>query len=432
VQTQHKGKTKGKGKGKGMWSSRQTSASGLTKSMGAMSVTKRVHRPNCACVSARNRLSASLQIGVRKATVNANANALTHVNLNLNRRPQPQRARVCAYASVGSEDSAVMPQGIEESLRLDWERAKEDMNAGKKIFLPVIRLNKAGIVCKFSESSEAFLPVAQLSTYTRQFYRDEWERQFNQTERLGAGENPSSLIGQMMEVCVLNVRDESAAYEDRHIIIVSEKKVIENEERAAFDETNVGDIVECYIKSITHFGMFVKMGALDALIHKSQVWLPEMGDQGEDISIDEQKLSATFSLGERLRAVVIKKNDEKLQVSLSMRELVPNRGKLTLSQVAEEMNNTSKMSSTCDIPEFLQLCSILDQMDEVNEIIPGPCIKSGAVAPEFQVLLSSKQIEGGYEVFARKGFHVQEAQIQTNLLRDDLKRMLQDVSTKVA
>ena len=72
------------------------------------------------------------------------------------------------------------------------------------------------------------------------------------------------------------------------------------------------------------------------------------------------------------------------------------------------------------------------EMDEIEEIIPGPCIKSGAVAPEFQVLLSSKDhVDGGYEVFARKGFQVQEARVKTALGRVQLKTLLQNVSSKV-
>ena len=100
---------------------------------------------------------------------------------------------------------------------------------------------------------------------------------------------------------------------------------------------------------MTHFGIFVKLGAIDALIHKSQVWLPEMEEQGEDITIDEAKLSANFSLGDRLQAVVIKADREKGQISLSMKALVPDRSKLSLSEIAQEMKKiTTKNEGTHD------------------------------------------------------------------------------------
>ena len=78
------------------------------------------------------------------------------------------------------------------------------------------------------------------------------------------------------------------------------------------------------------------------------------------------------------------------------------------------------------------MCSTLDGMEEIEEIVPGPCVKSGAVAPDFQVLLSSKTVEGGYEIFARKGFQVQEGQVKTKLGRAQLKALLQNVSSQEA
>ena len=103
---------------------------------------------------------------------------------------------------------------------------------------------------------------------------------------------------------------------------MSEKKAEELGASEIFDVTERGDVVECYVKTVTHFGIFVKLGAIDALIHKSQVWLPEMEEQGEDIMIDESKLSSNFKLGDRLQAVVIKADREKGQISLSMKALV--------------------------------------------------------------------------------------------------------------
>merc|ERR1719443_2097519 len=136
--------------------------------------------------------------------------------------------------------------------------------------------------------------------------------------------------------------------------------------------------------------------------------------RGEDIMIDESKLSSNFKLGDRLQAVVIKADREKGQISLSMKALVPDRSKLSLSEIAQEMKKITTKNEDWVIPEMVKMCTTLDEMDEIEEIIPGPCIKSGAVAPEFQVLLSSKDhVDGGYEVFARKGFQVQEARVKT-------------------
>ena len=313
----------------------------------------------------------------------------------------------------------------------DLERARELLKSEGKVSVTVVRLNKAGLVCKFSDLLEAFCPVAQLSSYTRQFYREEW---------VGIGESRpvgkkkvKSLVGENIDVCVIGVRDqEEESFAQKHKVVLSEKKAEEIGATEVFNVTEKGDAVECYVKTITHFGIFVKLGAIDAPIHKSEVWLPEMEEQGEDIMLDEAKLSRYFALGDRLQAVVIKMDREKGHVSLSMKALVPDRSKLTLSEIAQEMKNITTKNEAWAIPEMVQMCSTLDGMEEIEEIVPGPCVKSGAVAPDFQVLLSSKTVEGGYEIFARKGFQVQEGQVKTKLGRAQLKALLQNVSSQEA
>jgi len=308
-----------------------------------------------------------------------------------------------------------------KAVEADLVKARELLASEKKVYVTVLRLNKAGLVCKFSELLECFIPVAQLSSYTRQFYREEWQD-------FGKGKS-KSLIGESIGCCVIGVRDQEEL--QKHMVVMSEIKAEEREAAEVFDITQRGDVVECYVKTITHFGVFVKLGAIDALIHKSQIWLPEMEEEGEDIMIDETKLSSVFSLGDRLQAVVIKIDREKGQISLSMKALVPNRSNLTLSEIAQEMKSITTKTEGWAIPEMVKMCSNLEAMEDIDEIIAGPCVKSGAVAPDFQVLLSSKEIEGGYEVFARKGFQVQEAQVRTALGRTELKALLQSVSAQV-
>jgi len=351
-------------------------------------------------------------------------------------------------APLGGDDAAAPARGnvAEELLyevnpdviKADLERARELLQTESKVSVTVLRLNKAGLVCKFSELLEAFVPVAQLSSYTRQFYREEWvgfagdgeERQ----QRPRRKNKAKSLVGENIDVCVIGVRDEEAGegpkFAQKHMVVMSEKKAEEIGVNEVFDVTERGDVVECYVKTITHFGIFVKLGAIDALIHKSQVWIPEMEERGEDIMLDEAKLSSYFQLGDRLQAVVIKIDREKSQISLSMKALVPDRSKLSLSEIAQEMKNITTKNEAWAIPEMVQIGSTLDGMAEIEEVVPGPCVKSGAVAPDFQVLLSSKEFEDGYEIFARKGFQVQEARVKTQLGRPQLKALLQSVSSQ--
>ena len=170
-----------------------------------------------------------------------------------------------------------------EAVAKDLDLARECMHQEKKVSVSILRLNKAGVVCKFSDVLEAFVPVAQLSSYTRQFYREEWVGFGNeatvardQTRRRGS----KSLVGENIDACVIGVRDQQdEGFGQKHMVVMSEKKAEELGASEIFDVTERGDVVECYVKTVTHFGIFVKLGAIDALIHKSQVWLPEMEEE---------------------------------------------------------------------------------------------------------------------------------------------------------
>jgi len=371
--------------------------------------------------------------GVSSARLGCSVQCLSSGELEKPQRPETfpeapsQRAAPESIPEMVSPDAVPTPvptntlyEADPKAVEADLEKARELLASEKKVYVTVLRLNKAGLVCKFSELLECFLPVAQLSSYTRQFYREEWQ---------DFGKSKQSLIGESIGANVIGVRDQEEL--QKHMVVMSEIKAEEREAVEVFDMTQRGDVVECYVKTITHFGVFVKLGAIDALIHKSQIWLPEMEEEGEDIMLDETKLSSVFSLGDRLQAVVIKIDREKKQISLSMKALVPDRSNLTMSEIAQEMKSITTKTEGWQIPEMVKMCSNLEQTEGIDEIIAGPCVKSGAVAPDFQVLLSSKEIEGGYEVFARKGFQVQEAIVKTALGRSEIKALLQSVSSQV-
>ncbi len=336
-----------------------------------------------------------------------------------------------------SFSEAELAEEVEQEVRADLDSAQKAMDNDEVLYLYVLRCNDAGLVVRFSNLLEGFVPVKQLSGYTKNLYRQNIEAYKSKSKV----EKP--LTGQTLPLCVIDVKPrapEGNQVSFRHAVILSQTRAQDLEVDKFFERTNVGDLVECYVKNITHFGIFVRLGPVDALIHKSRVWMPDMDEDllkggrlkggAAGKAEFEAKLNASFALGDRVKAVVTKLDPQKKEVDLSMVDMVENRKKLSLSELAQAMEDAVVESSVCQIPEFMQLCSALDKMVEITEIVPGPCLKSGAVAPEFQVLLSSKEVEGGFEVFARKGFDVQEAKIKTELDKKKLRVLLQRVSSE--
>jgi ribosomal protein S1 len=101
-------------------------------------------------------------------------------------------------------------------------------------------------------------------------------------------------------------------YDDAHKrVIVSVKSMMENPWIAIERNTPEGSIVQCTIKSITDFGLFVDFGQyVDGLIRKGDIsWI----DKPED-------LHKTFKAGDILEARVLKIDEPRQHVSLGIKQ----------------------------------------------------------------------------------------------------------------
>ena len=89
-------------------------------------------------------------------------------------------------------------------------------------------------------------------------------------------------------------------------LIVSEKEVWEDEQKAVLDSYKIGDVVEGEISALTSFGAFLKFGqGLEGLIHISEiVW--QRIDHPKDI----------LKVGDRVKAQIIDLNKSKIYLSV--------------------------------------------------------------------------------------------------------------------
>ena len=108
-------------------------------------------------------------------------------------------------------------------------------------------------------------------------------------------------------------------------IVVSHKAYIEKKRKEAeelknsrlknfIDKINVGDEIEGKVRSITDFGIFVKIGPIDGLIHRSEVtW-----------TTDTPNLNDLFEKGQKIKCKIIKIDPENHKVSLSLKKTQDN------------------------------------------------------------------------------------------------------------
>ncbi len=172
-----------------------------------------------------------------------------------------------------------------------WGRMADYAKEGNIVNAKVLKANKGGLMMQV-DALTAFMPVSQLSPehYPRVPGGDK-NRIF---------EVLKEYVGQTFRVKVINIQKEDQK------LIVSEKAVWEDEQKAVLDSYKIGDIVTGEVGALTSFGAFIKFGdGLEGLVHISEiVW--QRIDHPKDV----------LAVGDKVRAQIIDLNKSKIYLSI--------------------------------------------------------------------------------------------------------------------
>ncbi len=172
-----------------------------------------------------------------------------------------------------------------------WDNVKKWMKEGLTIKAKITGANKGGLMMQV-EALNGFMPVSQLSPehYPRVAGGDK-SRIFEKLQ---------DLIGADMEVKVID------ADEKDEKLIVSERAVWEDSQKAVLDLYKVGDTVDGEVSELTSFGAFLKFGeGLEGLVHISEIAWQRI-DHPRDL----------LKVGDTVKAKIIQLDRSKIYLSL--------------------------------------------------------------------------------------------------------------------
>ncbi len=172
-----------------------------------------------------------------------------------------------------------------------WDRMEDYIKSGKTIAGKVIQANKGGLMVQV-DALTGFMPVSQLNP--------EHYPRVPGGDKNRILEHLRSFIGHDLKVKVITARQQEEK------LIVSEKAVWEDEQKAVLESYKIGDTVEGEISALTSFGAFVKFGdGLEGLVHISEiVW--QRIDHPKDV----------LKLGDNVKAQIIDLNKSKIYLSI--------------------------------------------------------------------------------------------------------------------
>ena len=175
--------------------------------------------------------------------------------------------------------------------RKAWDNMKKWLKEGLTMKAKILSANKGGLLLQL-EALNAFMPVSQLSPE-------------NYPRVAGGDKNRildklKEMVGKEIEVKLIDVD------ENEEKIIVSERAVWEDSQKAVLESYKVGDVVDGEVSALTSFGAFLKFGqGLEGLIHISEIAWQRI-DHPKDV----------LKVGDSVKAQIIQLDHSKIYLSM--------------------------------------------------------------------------------------------------------------------
>jgi small subunit ribosomal protein S1 len=251
-------------------------------------------------------------------------------------------------------------------LERKWRGMQELFDAGTIIEAPVIDHNKGGLIVDCG--IRGFVPISQIVDFPR--------RPQNDQPRDAAQEIAEKLqpyVGRKLRLKILEVNRKA------NRLILSEKVALYEERREKRDELfsslQVGQRVKGTVRSIAPFGVFIDLGGIDGLVHKSELSWNKVNNP-----------EAGYKVGEEVEAEVIDINHERGRISLSIRRLMPDPWESTVAdfKVGDIIDGT--VTKLVNFGAFVRVRDGLEGLIHISELSHQRVAHPGDVVHEGQQL----------------------------------------------
>jgi small subunit ribosomal protein S1 len=253
-----------------------------------------------------------------------------------------------------------------------WDAMEESLSRDEMIDVRGLRKVKGGLIVDCC-GIEGFIPVSHLAEE-------------------GRGVNPSRLVDDTFSAKVIE-RDRR-----KRRIVLSRRAILENEmveqKKAFFENTEVGQVVEGTVTSITSFGAFVSLGTVEGLVHNTELaW-------GRNV-----KPRDIVNKGDRVQVKIIAIEPENSRVSLSIKQTQQDPWDDIAGRFSDGQVLTGKVTNLTEFGAFVELEPGIEGLVHIGDISwqrirhPRELLKKGQKI-DVQVLgvdASSKRISLGYK-----------------------------------
>ncbi|MBI4382964.1 MAG: 30S ribosomal protein S1 [Nitrospinae bacterium] len=167
--------------------------------------------------------------------------------------------------------------------------------------------------------------------------------------------NLEKLIGEKFQMRIIKMNKK------RGNIVLSRRVLLEEQRQQARVDTlqkmEEGNLVEGVVKNITEYGVFIDLGGIDGLLHITDMSWGRVNHPSE-----------MFSIGDRVKVMVLKYDKEKERVSLGLKQCTPDPWTDVEKKYPVGARITGKVVSITDYGAFVELEKGIEGLVHISEM----------------------------------------------------------------
>lgn len=167
--------------------------------------------------------------------------------------------------------------------------------------------------------------------------------------------NLDRLLGEKLQMRIIKLNKR------RGNIVLSRRVLLEEDRQRAKEKTLAslaeGQIVEGVVKNITEYGAFIDLGGIDGLLHITDMSWGRVGHPSE-----------IFAIGDKVKVMVLKFDQEHERVSLGLKQLSPDPWTNVAAKYPETSRVTGKVVSITDYGAFVELEEGIEGLVHISQM----------------------------------------------------------------
>ena len=215
-----------------------------------------------------------------------------------------------------------------------WDRITKEYGEGY-VLKGIMRHRVKGGIMVDIEGFQAFLPGSQLD--------------------IGQVRNMDDYIGKEFDVKIIKINTE------RRNIVVSRREILAELQRAdrveQLKNMKVGEIVQGKVKNITEFGAFIDLGAVDGLLHITDISWGRISHPSEVLQV-----------GQKIEVMILNIDEEKERVSLGLKQKQQNPWDDIVGKYPVGSRVTGKVVNIMPYGAFVELENGVEGLIHVTEM----------------------------------------------------------------